>query len=442
MSNILYPTSNPLALEQVNISHGKGIYLYDDKGKQYIEGLAGLWCSSLGYGNDELIETMTQQMERLSYSHLFGGKTHQLSIDLADKLSAMVNVDKARVFFGNSGSDANDSLLKMVHYYNQVRGVPEKRKIISRKNAYHGVTMAAATLTGIESNHRNFNLPFDALGVLRVDAPHYYRNGLAGESEGEFCDRLIAQLEEVIEAESPDTIAAFIAEPIMGAGGVIVPPEGYFARIQQILKDNDILFLDDEVICAFGRTGNDFGATTFGFQPDTMTLAKGLSSAYFPISASVISDEIHQKIVQGSSEVGVFGHGYTYSGHPVGCAAALKTLQIYERDKLYEQAADNGVYMHNRLAAAFAENEYVGQIRGVGLIAGIQFVADKEKKVFFSDNSFVVKCQKQCEKNGLILRALADSTLAICPPLIITKQEIDDLVDIVQRSVEQVIYEQ
>jgi len=439
MNSILYPTTNPQSIEQVKLAKGKGIYLYDESGKKYIEGLAGLWCSSLGYGNEELIEAMTVQMESLSFSHLFGGKTHQVGIDLADKLSSMVPIDKAKVFFGNSGSDANDSLIKIVHYYNQVRGLPEKRKIIARQNAYHGVTLASATLTGLKSNHRNFNLPFDALGVLRVDAPHYYRNALPGESEESFCDRLIAQIETLIDSEGAETIAAFIAEPINGAGGVIVPPKNYFPRLQQLLNKHDILFLDDEVICAFGRTGSDFGASTFDFKPDTMTLAKGLSSAYFPISASVISDEIYRHIVSGSSDVGVFGHGFTYSGHPVGCAAALKTIEIYERDNLFAQAAEKGKYLHKKLSNAFADNQYVGQIRGVGLIAGIQFVADKEKKTFFDDNQFVVKCQKQCEQNGLILRALSDNTLAICPPLIITNQQIDDLVDILCKSVEQVI---
>lgn len=439
MSSVLYPSTNLCAPEQIKFSKGKGIYVYDDKGKKYIEGLAGLWCASLGYGNEELVEAISGQLERLSYSHLFGGKTHQEGIDLADKLSEMVNISGAKVFFGNSGSDANDSLVKIVRYYNHILGTPEKRKIISRHNAYHGLTVAAASLTGLAANHAHFNLPFDALGILRIDAPHYYRNGLNGESESAFCDRLINQLEELIDTEGAETIAAFIAEPINGAGGVIVPPRDYFPRVQRLLRDNNILFLDDEVICAFGRTGKDFGATMFGFQPDTMTLAKGLSSAYFPISACVISGEIHDQLVKGSSEVGVFGHGFTYSGHPVGCVAALKTLEIYERDNLYLSAAENGDYMHAKLAAAFKDNGFVGEIRGVGLIAGIQFVAEKEKKEFFNDNQFVVRCQKQCEDNGLIVRALADNTLAICPPLIISRRQIDELVEILYRSVNQVI---
>lgn len=439
MNNILYPTTNPAAIEQIQFSRGEGVYLYDADGKPYIEGLAGLWCASLGYGNEEVIEAITKQMQTLSYSHLFGGKTHQPAIELAAQLSELVPIDNAKVFFGNSGSDANDTLLKLVRYYNQVRGLPDKRKIIARDKAYHGVTMAAAALTGLESSHYHFDLPFEALGVLRVDAPNYYRNGLPGETEEQFCDRLVAQLQVMIESEGADTIAAFIAEPINGAGGVIVPPPGYFPRVQELLRKHDILFLDDEVICAFGRMGYDFGASAFEFQPDTMTLAKGLSSSYFPISASVISGEMYEVLAAGSAEKGVFGHGFTYSGHPVGCAAAIKTLEIYQRDKLFEQARQKGQYLHQRLTDAFGDNPYVGQIRGMGLIAGIQLVADRDKKQFFADNKIVMQCQQQCQDNGLILRALPDNTLAICPPLVISIDEIDELVDIASRSIDQVV---
>jgi len=440
MTNILYPTTNLHAVEQLKLAKGDGIYVYDDKGKKYIEGMSGLWCASLGYGNEELIETIKLQLEKLSYSHLFGGKTHQPGMDLADKLSDIVDIEGARVFFGNSGSDANDTLVKLLRYHNLSQGRPEKRKIISRELGYHGVTVAAASLTGLQSSHTNFDLPFDSLGILRVDAPHYYRNGLDGETEDQFVGRLVGQLEEVIDREGADTIAAFIAEPINGAGGVIVPPHGYFARIQKVLKDNDILFLDDEVICAFGRTGNDFGATTFDLKPDMMTLAKGLSSAYFPISASVISGEMFDSIKDYSERAGVFGHGYTYSGHPVGCAAAAKASEIYERDGLYSIAAKAGKYMHELLAKTFADNSFVGEVRGIGLIAGIQFVSNREKRDFFIGNEFVKACQKLCEENGLIVRALPDNTIAICPPLIITNTQIEELVSILSFSVEQTIH--
>jgi len=439
MSNILYPTTNLTDLEKFKFSSGSGVYVYDDHGKCYLEGVAGLWCASLGFENEELIDAIHQQYQSLPYSHMFGGKTHQPAIDLAGKLSEMVDIDDAKIFFGNSGSDANDSLLKIVRYYNQIKGRPEKFKVIARESAYHGVTMASASLTGLASSHRNFNLPFDALGVLRVDAPHYYRNSLPGESEHEFCDRLINQIDLLVQQEGSDTIAAFIAEPVSGAGGVIVPPENYFPRLQELLIENDILFLDDEVICGFGRTGNDFGSTTFGFKPDTMTLAKGLSSAYFPISASVISGDIYDHLLQGSSDGDVFGHGFTYSGHPVGCAAALKTIEICERDKLFDNASKMGDYMHSRLKNVFANHEFVGEIRGVGLIAGIEFVKNKLDREPFPDNSFVTVCQSVCEMNGLILRALPNNTMAISPPIIITESEIDVLIDILEISLMQTI---
>lgn len=439
MSHILYPTTNLSAIEQLKFTHGKGIYLYDAHGKQYLEGLGGLWCTALGYGNEELVETITEQYRTLSYSHLFGGKTHQPAMDLADKLSDIIDIKDAKVFFGNSGSDANDSLIKIVRYYNQVRGCPEKYKIIARDSAYHGVTMTSASLTGLTASHTNFNLPFEALGVLRVDAPHYYRHAKSGESEDEFCDRLIAQIETLIEHEGADTIAAFIAEPVNGAGGVIVPPRHYFSRLQKLLNEHDILLMDDEVICGFGRTGNDFGSTTFDFSPDTMTLAKGLSSAYFPISASVISGDIYEHIEKGSNDVGVFGHGFTYSGHPVGCAAALKTIEIYERDKLYNTAFKLGEYLHTQLQQLFADNPFVGEIRGIGLIAAVEFVKDRDRNIPFTDNSFAIECQQKCEQNGLILRALGNNTLAICPPLIISKTQIDELLEKLILSVNQII---
>ena len=439
MTHVLYPTTNLQSQEQLKLVTGRGVYVYDDRGKRYLEGMAGLWCVSLGYGNEELIEIATKQYRDLSFGHLFGGKTHQPAIDLAGKLADMVDIPDAKVFFGNSGSDANDTLLKCIRYFNQSQGRATKRKIIARDRAYHGVTMASSTLTGLAINHTHFDLPFDDLKILRAEAPHFYRNSLPGETQAQFCQRLVTQLEEMLQAEGPDTIAAFVAEPINGAGGVIVPPAGYFQAVQQLLNKHDILFLDDEVICAFGRTGADFGATTFQIKPDCMSLAKGLSSAYFPISASVISGEIYSQIEAASRELGLFGHGYTYSGHPVGCALALKTLEIYERDNLYQHAATLGAYLHQKLDEKVGAFACVGEIRGMGLIAAIQFVANRDTKTFFDNHRFAQLCQSACEQNGLILRALSDNSLAICPPLIIDKEQIDELVDILTESIDEVM---
>ena len=336
MNHVIYPTTNLANTETLVIDRGEGIYVYDQSGKRYLEGMSGLWCTSLGYGNAELIDTTQQQMQKLTYSHMFGGKSHQPGIDLANRLSSMVSVSNAKVFFGNSGSDANDTQIKLLRYYFNAIGKPEKRKIISRERAYHGVTVAAGCLTSLPANLDYFDAPLDAIGALRTAHPHYYHGGLNGETEAQFVDRIIAQLEQQIIREGPDTIAAFIAEPITGASGVIVPPAGYYQKLQALLAHYDILFWADEVITGFGRTGEIFGCSSMGIEnPAMMSFAKQLTSAYFPLSAAVIDGDMYQAFIQQSQQVGVFGHGYTYSVHTVGCAIALKVLDICERDGLY-----------------------------------------------------------------------------------------------------------
>ncbi|WP_067985433.1 aminotransferase [Neptuniibacter pectenicola] len=429
MSTIIYPTTNLKATETLTLERGDGAYVYDNQGKQYFEALAGLWCTSLGYNNRELIETVNEQVGKLSFSHMFGGKTHQVGMDLADKLTSMVPVENAKVFFGNSGSDANDSHIKMLRYYFNAIGKPEKFKIIARDRAYHGVTVASASLTGLVPNHTHFDLPFEALGILRTDAPHYYRGALAGESEAEFVDRITHNLEQLILKEGADTIAAFIAEPITGASGVIVPPAGYYEKIQAILNKYDILFWADEVITGFGRTGNDFGCTTMNIEkPDMMTLAKQLSSAYMPISAAVIKGDMYEAMIEPSAQVGVFGHGYTYSGHPVSCAVALKTLEIYERDNIFTHAAEIGDYMQKRLRE-FQDHPLVGEIRGKGMIAAVELVANKQSGEAFNGGAVGGFAMQACQNHGMITRAVAGSSLAFCPPLIIDRAQVDEMIE-------------
>ncbi len=428
MSAIIYPTTNLANTEQLVIERGDGVYVFDNEGNKYLEGMAGLWCTSLGYNNRELIEACTEQMSKLSYTHMFGGKTHQVGMDLSNKLAEMLPIEDAKIFYGNSGSDANDTHIKMLRYYFNAIGKPEKYKIIARERSYHGVTVAAAALTGLAPNHTHFDLPFDALGILRTDAPHYYRSAVSGESEEEFVARICNNLEQLILAEGPDTIAAFIAEPITGASGVIVPPTGYYEKVQAILKRYNILFWADEVITGFGRTGNDFGSTTMGIKPDLMTLAKQLSSAYMPISASVIRPDMYEAMIEPSSKVGAFGHGYTYSGHPVACAVALKTLEIYKRDNIFQRAAKVGDYLQNSLRA-FENHPLVGEVRGAGLLAAIELVANKGSGKAFDDGSVAGFLQKHCQDNGLIVRVVAGSSVALCPPLIITEEQIDEIVD-------------
>ncbi len=438
MNAILYPTTNLKATEQLIIDRGEGAYVYDEHGKQYLEGMAGLWCTALGYGNEELIAASSEQMRKLSFSHMFGGKSHNVGMQLAEKLKSIVPVDDAMIFFGTSGSDANDTHVKLLHYYYDAIGKPEKKKIIARDRAYHGVTVAAAALTGLAPMHTHFGLPFDALGVLRTDAPHYYRQGFEGESEATFASRLADNLEQLILKENPETIAAFIAEPVTGAGGVVVPPATYWEKIQTVLNKYDILLIADEVITAFGRTGNTWGCDTFAIQPSAMTLAKAMSSAYTPISAAVISGEMYQAMVEPSAKVGVFGHGYTYSGHPVSCAVALKTIEIYERDNIYAHAATIGEYLQTCLQK-FTDHPLVGEVRGVGMIAALELVANKASKQAFKDGSVGAYAQQRCQENGLILRAMAGNNLAFCPPLIIDMAQVDEIIDKVTKSLDETL---
>lgn len=435
MSSVIYPTTNLMATEQLVVERGEGVYIYDNQGKQYLEGMAGLWCTGLGYGNRELIDCISEQLAKMSFTHMFGGKTHQPGIDLADKLAAMVPVRDAKVFFGNSGSDANDTHIKLLRYYFDVIGKPEKHKIITRERAYHGVTVAAGSLTSLPANLAHFDAPLQALGILRTDHPHYYRGAQSGESEAGFVDRIVANLEELILREGAETIAAFIAEPITGASGVIVPPAGYYEKVQAVLDKNDILFWADEVITGFGRTGQLFGCHTMNIrQPDQMTFAKQLSSAYFPISAAVIRGDLYEAMREPSAKVGVFGHGYTYSGHPVGCAAALKTLEIYERDRLYANAAAMGEYLHGRLAG-LRDHERVGEVRGAGLLAAVELVEDKTSKA--PANDLARRVTQLCQDNGLIVRNMAGCALALCPPMVITREQVDEIVDKLTLSLHQ-----
>lgn len=435
MTAMLYPSTNPAATEAMVVTHGEGPYIFDKNGKQYLEGMAGLWCTALGYGNEEIIEAATQQMRELSFGHMFGGKTHPAAMALADRLAAMVPMDDARVFLGNSGSDANDTLVKLVRYYAEASGQPQRTKIIARDKGYHGVTLASAALTGLAPNHAHFQLPFEALGVLRTGAPYYYRCAEAGESEKDFVARRARELEALILAEGPDTIAAMIAEPVNGAGGVIIPPEGYFEAITEVLDRYGILLWDDEVICGFGRLGTAFGANRYQLRPQMMACAKALSSAYVPVSAAIVSGDIVDAISGPAAELGVFGHGYTYSGHPLGCAIANKVLDIYERDAIFEHAAKVGTYLEQQLHR-FAEHPLVGEVSAMAMIGALELVADKPSKRAFEGMKVGQYCAKAAEDNGLIIRPLGGNRVAVCPPLIITERHVDEMIEKLGRALD------
>ncbi len=420
-------TDGPIILES-----GKGIYVYDTQGKQYIEGMAGLWCTSLGYGNEELIETAREQLSKLSFTHIFGGKSHDPAIALAEKLKEISPAPASKIFFTCSGSEANDTQIKLAWYYNNARGMPEKKKIISRQRGYHGVTIATASLTGLPANHADFDLPIDR--ILHTACPHHYRNAQDGESEDEFSTRLADELEDLIQKEGPDTVAAFIAEPVMGAGGVVVPPESYFAKIQAVLTKHDILFIVDEVICGFGRTGEMFGSQTYGLKPDTISVAKAITSAYSPLGAITVSEDVYQAMLDESRKIGTFGHGYTYSGHPLSTAIGLKTLEIYERDNIVGHVQSVAPIFQARLNA-LSSHPLVGEARGVGLIGAVELVADKASKTPFDPKmGAAAQAARLCEEEGLITRAIFGDALAFCPPLIITEAQINEMFDALERG--------
>ncbi len=424
--------SGPLVFER-----GEGVYVYDSDGKPYIEGMAGLWCTALGYGNEELVEAAAAQMRKLSFAHLFTGKSHDLAIELAEKLKEIAPVPISKVFFCNSGSEANDSQIKFVWYLNNALGRPQKKKIVSRVKAYHGVTIAAASLTGIPTNHRDFDLPLP--GFLHTGCPHHYRFAQAGESEEDFATRLAAELDALIVQEGPDTVAAFIAEPVMGAGGVIVPPRTYFEKIMPVCAKHEVFMISDEVICGFGRLGTAFGCQKLGFKPHSISIAKALSSAYLPIAGVMIPENMYQALLVESKKIGVFGHGFTYGGHPVSAAVAVKTLEIYARERIFEKAAERAPKFQARLQA-LGQHPLVGEARGVGLIGGVELVADKtSKRSFLPQQGVGPGAVRFAEQEGLIVRSVLGDVLTLSPPLVISAAEIDDLFDRLTRALDKTL---
>ena len=433
---VLHPFTNLKTHEEEGpfvIERGSGVHVTDGNGKTYIEGMSGLWCTSLGFSERRLIDAAARQMAELPYNQTFLGRSHAAAIDLAERLLALSPVPMSKILFASSGSEANDTAVKLVWYYNNAEGRPEKRKIVGRRNGYHGTTVATTSLTGIPDLHRDFNLPL--ADFLHTDCPHHYRFAAPGETEEEFAARLAANLEALILDEGPDTVAAFVAEPVMGVGGVIVPPETYFEKVQAVLRKYDVLFVVDEVICGFGRTGNMFGSETFGLRPDLMCCAKALSSAYLPISATFVPEPVYRAMVAESEKIGVFGHGFTYSGHPVAAAVALETLDIYEeRDVVGHVRA-----VAPRFQEAFrslADRPLVGEARGVGLMAGVELVADKATGRPFDPALGVgAWLASRARAHGLIVRALGD-TVVCAPPLIVTEDEIDELAARFRRALE------
>jgi 4-aminobutyrate--pyruvate transaminase len=440
VETLIHPYTNQATVRDTGplvIERGKGVYIYDSEGKQYLEGMAGLWCTALGYDNEELVEAAAAQMRKLPFAHLFTAKSHDPGIELAEKLKEIAPVPISKVFFCNSGSEANDSQMKLVWYMNNALGRPDKKKIISRVKAYHGVTIASASLTGLPNNHIDFDLPIAR--VLHTSCPHHYRFGKDGESEEEFATRCAAELEELILKEGPDTVAAFIAEPIMGAGGVIVPPKSYFPKIMAVCAKYDVFMIDDEVICGFGRLGAMFGCTTLGYKPNSISIAKALSSAYLPIAGVMIPETMYQALITESKKIGTFGHGFTYSGHPVSAAVAVKTLEIYRRDKIVEGAAARAPQFQQRLKA-LDDHPLVGETRGIGLVGAIELAAHKSSKTPFDAQQGVgARVVANAQAEAMIVRFIAGDVISICPPLIIQPAEIDELFDKLTKALDRTL---
>lgn len=427
----LHSYTNARALERdgaLVIDRGEGIYVYDNAGNQYIEGMAGLWSVGVGFGESRLVEAAAKQMAKLPYYHTFTARTHSPSVELAEKLIQMAPVPMSKAYFTNSGSEANDTAMKIVWYRANALGKPDKKKIISRTKGYHGVTIASASLTGLPNNHRSFDLPLAR--VLHTTCPHYRAFKTEGETEAQFVERCAKDLEDLILKEGPDTVAAFIGEPVMGAGGVIVPPAGYWEAIQKVLKKYDVLFIADEVICGFGRTGEMFGTTTFALQPDMMTLSKQISSSYQPISALLINDNVYQPLADESAKIGTFGHGVTAAGHPVAAAVALENIRIIEERDLVGNVRVLSPKFLARLKA-IGDHPLVVEHRGVGLIGAFELLPREG----FAAGQLGPKLFGYLMEEGVISRAIGDS-IAFCPPMIITDEQVDDMFDKVERGLE------
>lgn len=408
------------------IVKGDGASVIDDAGNRYIDAMAGLWSASLGFSEKRLADAAYRQMLDLPYCSTFAHRTSPALIELSERLIAIAPTGLTRALYANSGSEAIDTALKLVWYFWNAHGKPEKKKVIAREKAYHGSTIASASLTGLPRMHADFDLPIAR--IVRAPCPHYWRGGKPGETEDQFAERMAAEIEAIILREGADTVGAFFAEPLQGAGGVIPPPAGYFSRVEALCRKYDLLFIADEVICGFGRTGNMWGSQTYDLRPDMLTCAKALSASYIPIAALLVNDRVFAAMVEESRKISLFGHGFTYSGHPVAAAVALETLKIYEERNIVEMARSRAPLLQEGLRQ-YADHPMVGEVRGAGMIAGVELCRDRAtKKPFDAASGAGAIVQAEAKSRGLLVRALGD-TVAFCPPLIISENDLGAVVD-------------
>jgi len=423
------------------MDHGDGIEITDVHGNTWIDAFAGLYCTNIGYNRREITDAITEQANKLAFYHAYAGYSHEPVIRLSERLLRMAPAGMSKVYYGQSGTDANETQLKLVWYYNNVLGRPQKKKIISRHRAYHGSSVAAGSLTGLPVFHKAFDLPIEPIHHAR--APHWYWGHQEGEDEETFARRCGDELEAMIQAEGPETVAAFIGEPVLGTGGIIPPPAGYWREIQRVLRKYDVLLIADEVVTAFGRIGADFGSTIYGIEPDLITTAKGLTSGYLPLSAVLVGDRVWSVLEQGSDEMGPIGHGYTYSAHPLCVAAANANLDLIEREGLVANARDTGAYWQDRLRDAFSEHPLVGEVRGVGMLAALEFVADRGGRQPFDPSLKVgARVYSAARERGLLARAMPHGDiLGLAPPLTLDRSQADRVVELARDAVDAVTEE-
>jgi len=420
------------------VESGKHIRIKLADGSEVIDAFSGLYCVNIGYGQERMADAIYEQAKKLAYYHNYAGHSNEPVIKLSEKILKWAGPDMKRVFYGLSGSDANETQAKLVWYYNNVLGRPQKKKIISRHRGYHGATVISGSMTGLPFYHTAFDMPCGP--ILHTTNPHWYFEAEAGMSEEEFSKKCAQDLEDMIVTEGPDTVAAFIGQPVLGTGGIITPPKGYWAEIQKVLTKYDILLIADEVVCGFGRIGYNFGSHAYGMKPDLMTVAKGMTSAYLPLSASIVGEKVWEVIKQGSDKFGPFSHGYTYTAHPLCAAAGLANLEILEEDNIKENVQVVGAYFQKRMRETFADNPIVGEVRGIGFLGAIEFVADPEKRTRF-DPSLTIGAQMSAAalENGVIARAMPHGDiLGFAPPLVTTPDDVDEIIEKVGKAVQKV----
>ena len=422
------------------IKTASGVHIEDRDGNKLLDAFAGLYCVNVGYGRKEIADAIAAQAQELAYYHSYVGHGTEASITLSKMILDRAPANMSKVYFGLGGSDANETNIKLVWYYNNILGRPEKKKIISRWRGYHGSGLVTGSLTGLELFHKKFDLPIDQ--VKHTLAPDFFRRDDLSQTEEQFTAACVADLEELIAREGADTIAGFIGEPVLGTGGIVPPPKGYWPAIQAVLKKHDILLIVDEVVTGFGRLGTMFGSDKYGLEADIITIAKGLTSAYAPLSGSIISDRMWKVLEQGTDENGPIGHGWTYSAHPIGAAAGVANLKLIDELDLVSNAGTVGAYLNSSMKEALADHPHVGDVRGEGLLCAVEFVKDKDSRTFYdpADKIGPQVSATLLAQDKVIARAMPQADmLGFAPPFCLTRDEVDTIVAATARAVKTVL---